>query len=239
MAFIKVQNDDGYVLIDDTFQNFVHAKTETYRFYNVDQWGAWTENTTPFYYDGHANSSPIVAIRAAGGNTIPVPFNYTKSGNRYGFRFYGARGSPAGGGSPQDAATGTIVVFDRPPIGAGLNGLLIVRDAAGRITYSSDLRYLNVLAELRSGQTMPTPANSGIIYASTTMGYARIQSGSYYGYQFATTFVRSRSNGVLDTENRYFDSVLGTANYPPPAGWPSNILIGTLRALVVDLTGFV
>lgn len=239
MAFIKIKNDDGYVLIDDTYQNLVHAKTASYKFYNTDQWGAWSENTTPFYYDGHDNSAPIVAILANGGNTIPIPFHYTRSGNRFGFRFYGARGRPATGGAAQDAATGTIVVFDRPQTGAGVEGLVVVRNSLGRITYSSDLKYLNVLAEIRAGQTIPTPDSSGIIYASTTMGYARIQSGSRYGYQFATTFVRSRSNGTLDTEHRYFDSVLGSANYPPPSGWPSNTLVGTLRALVVDLTGFI
>lgn len=239
MAFIKVNNNDNYILIDDNFQNYVHAKTENYTFYIVEPSGIWRDNPVPFYYEGHSNSSPVIAIRANGGNTIPIPFGYTKTGNTYAFRFYGARGSPATGGPPLDVSNRDIVVFDRPISGSGASGLVVVRDSFGRITYSSDLKYMNVLREVTSGQSMTIPSNSGIIYASNTMGYSFIQVGSFVGWQFATTFATSSSSVALSTEHRVFDSYLGSSYTPPPSGWPSNTLVGTLRGLVVDLTGFI
>ena len=234
MAFIEITNNDAHVLIDDMYRNYVPIHVSTYQVYLPDpQYPEYSiYNPNPFTYTGHAGSMPILAIRADDGSWLPLALSMWRSGNTFYWRFYSRVAA--------DRKAYTIVVLDTvasADLGVG-TGLVVVKDALGRVTFDSDRPYMKLLEVIVGNvNSVKTYAGKtvGVIVSSPAMGYARIQSGSLTGVAFAATFPARSGNSII-TGPAQFTSLLGE-QIAPPAGWGTSAQVGPFVALVVDLTG--
>lgn len=233
MAFIKIDNNDLQVLIDDEYENFEFAQKSQVTLVGGPP-GAELYGTVT--YQGHANSTPLVAVVLNGSEAPVIPMSITRSGNTFTIKVNSWR---AWGGS----RIATLLIYDRPVSNAG-TGLVVVRNAQGRVTFDSDKKYMKVIQAftLSGGSSIVLPGGKTIalLYASPWLYFSRFfvrwPDGSVaYGAQHDSLFTSLSGLTLTFSRQIYFYAVGGAASVPP--GWGDFATLSPGNYLLLDATG--
>ena len=236
MAFIKVVNNDSFVLIDDEFQNyglveaFHHRLLETFTMPESSQ--VFWENI-PHVYKGHTNSQPMVAILSDRNFTIPCALTIVRSGNDFTIHFHG--------NIQQEAYQYVnILIYDLPSPEYMPTGLVVLRNAEGKVTFDSGRRLMKVIGTIKSGETKQIPLNTAVAYTSMRLGYRMVYDPytRYHILDYRSDFIDATNNGTtLRLSNKSFKSFTSSTQPATPSNWPSGSNLGVTSALLIDASG--
>lgn len=231
MAFIEINNDDVQVLIDDEYENYILASKITVTMAEdsglAEAYGYGT-------YQGHADSQPIVAVLLNPSDAPAMPTSITRSGNTFTIKMNTFR-----------AYTGvwraTILVFDRPASQG--TGLVVVRNAAGKVTFDSDQKYMRVVGQFSATGDMSLPLDGNVkyalLYASPWLRYSRFlvrwPNGTIaYGAQHDSLLAQCTAT-TLSLVLRMTYYRLGDAAALPP-GWGDFATLSPGNYMLLDVT---
>ncbi|MBO8132448.1 hypothetical protein [Dickeya fangzhongdai] len=136
MAFIRVRNDWGDVLINDDYVNLRLANKGPLSLLDGDGF----QYMDVSYVAANPSYPPIIAVRCT--THLSSVVGLTVNGNSYTFRigFMVMEGT-----NPPHAASGEYFIFDAPAPTSQRIGNLCVRNATGMVVFDSGYEYMNVI----------------------------------------------------------------------------------------------
>lgn len=232
MAFIEINNDDIQVLIDDEYENYVLAGQFTV---TMGEDSALAEGYGYANYQGHADSQPVVAVLLNPGDAPAMPTSIVRNAsNVFTIKMNTFR-----------AYTGvwraTILVFDRPASQG--TGLVIVRNATGKVTFDSDQKYMRVVGQFSATGDMSMPLDGNVkyalVYASPWLRYSRFyvrwpNGMEDWGAQHDSLLAQCTTTSLALVLRMTYYRLGGAAALPP--GWGDFATLSPGNYMLLDVT---
>ncbi|MFP1868698.1 hypothetical protein [Lonsdalea quercina] len=136
MAFIRVVNDFGSVLIDDNYMNIRLASKGELSLTRDDQ----GDHQDVSYTATHSSYPPLIALRCSSHRVTVV--RTLRDGDTYTFRVGFMIGPD---GTSPAIASGNFYIFDSAPTSIKRIGNLCLRNSTGNVVYDSGYDYLSVI----------------------------------------------------------------------------------------------